>query len=148
MGAYVAVCVHADTEALESAWLAGSLDHSKTNENVLQVQMIHSGFTPSSYFHCHFRFLQTRKQDCKLREGEAVIAPSHAQQQLEQLPVIKQIWLNLWRLNQRRSRLLRVRCSTRISPLSSQRRFQFSSEAVPLDCENRRKGNDSGLTSE
>lgn len=36
-GAYVKVCVRADTEATETVWLAGSLDHSKTNENVLQV---------------------------------------------------------------------------------------------------------------
>ena len=36
-GVYVKVCVRADTETIETVWLAGSLDHSKTNENVLQV---------------------------------------------------------------------------------------------------------------
>ena len=36
-GAYVKACVRADTEATETVWLAGSLDHSQTNENVLQV---------------------------------------------------------------------------------------------------------------
>lgn len=128
--------------ALGTVWLAGSLDHSKTNENVLPFQMIHPGISPSSYFHCCFRFLKTRKQDCNLREGEVVIATSCAQQQLEQLMVtgIKQIWLNRRRLNQRRSRLLRVHCSTRICPLSSHWRFQFISEAVRLNCDNLHAG--------
>ena len=104
--------------------------------------MIHSGFSPSSYLHCCFRFLKTRKQDCKLREGEVVIATSCAQQQLEQLTVtgIKQIRLNLLRLNQRRSRLLRVRRSTSICPLASQWRFQFISEAVLLNRDNLHAG--------
>lgn len=86
-------------------WLAGSLDHSETNENVLQVLMIHSGFRPSSYAHCCVRFVKTRKQDYALREGEVVTATSLAQQQLEQPTAtgIKQIGLNLLRLNHRRS---------------------------------------------
>lgn len=86
-------------------WLAGSFDHSETNENVLQVLMIHSGFSPSSCSHCCVRFLKTRKQDCAPREGEVVTATSLAQQQLEQPTAtgIKQIGLNLLRLNQRDS---------------------------------------------
>lgn len=61
-GCVCEVCAHADIEAIKTVWLAGSLDHSKTSENVLQVEMIHSGFCPSCYFNCCFSCLKTRKQ--------------------------------------------------------------------------------------